>query len=394
MKKIKYLILLIISLLSGCYNYRELNDLAIATAISIDYKNDNFDVIVQIVNPVKPQDTTSAGEPNFIVYNSSAPTIQEALRKIILEAPRQLYGPQIEILVLSENVASNYMDEVLEYMTRETETRADFKVIIAKSSKSTEGIELQMPLSDLASSNILDSLELQSKKLGLTSEITLNDLTDMYLNPYQEIIMPSMIIKGNVEDGKKGENKEETEPEAKTFIDTTAIFKNNKLLGYLTYDESISLNFITGEIKSTLIRIDEEECHIVFEPSRIKSENKVEIKENKVKTSIKGYAKLKENTCIIDIDNPKEVEKLREKLNKKIEEMLLNTFNNIREEYNTDIFGFRNLYYKDDPNYFKKNYKDNWYESAFPNLKYEVESNIKLYEKGTTLGGIDYERKN
>jgi len=41
MKKIKYLILLL-PLLSGCYNYRELNELGITTAISIDYKDDNF----------------------------------------------------------------------------------------------------------------------------------------------------------------------------------------------------------------------------------------------------------------------------------------------------------------------------------------------------------------
>ena len=37
MKKIKFLIILL-PLLSGCYNYRELNDLGITTAISIDYE--------------------------------------------------------------------------------------------------------------------------------------------------------------------------------------------------------------------------------------------------------------------------------------------------------------------------------------------------------------------
>ena len=54
---------------------------------------------------------------------------------------------------------------------------------------------------------------------------------------------------------------------------------------------------------------------------------------------------------------------------------------------------FRDLYYKTDPKYFKKNY-DNWYEDIFPSLKLEVKSEIKLYEKGNTLGGTKYEREN
>ena len=43
--------------------------------------------------------------------------------------------------------------------------------------------------------------------------------------------------------------------------------------------------------------------------------------------------------------------------------------------------------------YFKK-YCSNWYETTFPNIELEVKSNIKLYEKGNTLGGIKYEREN
>ena len=50
--------------------------------------------------------------------------------------------------------------------------------------------------------------------------------------------------------------------------------------------------------------------------------------------------------------------------------------------------------YTENPKYYNTHYKDTWYESIFPNLTLEVKSNIKLYEKGNTLGGIEYERKN
>ena len=67
--------------------------------------------------------------------------------------------------------------------------------------------------------------------------------------------------------------------------------------------------------------------------------------------------------------------------------------NSIREKYNTDVFKFRDLYYKTDHKYFNKN-QSNWYEEVFPNLSLEVTSKIELYEKGNTLGGTKYEREN
>ena len=70
------------------------------------------------------------------------------------------------------------------------------------------------------------------------------------------------------------------------------------------------------------------------------------------------------------------------------------TFEEIRDKYNTDAFKFRDLYYKEDPKYFKENDNDNWYEETFQQLQLEVKSKIKLYEKGNTLGGIEYEREN
>ena len=53
-----------------------------------------------------------------------------------------------------------------------------------------------------------------------------------------------------------------------------------------------------------------------------------------------------------------------------------------------------NKWNEKNPKYYNTHYKDTWYESIFPNLTLEVKSNIKLYEKGNTLGGIEYENKN
>lgn len=59
----------------------------------------------------------------------------------------------------------------------------------------------------------------------------------------------------------------------------------------------------------------------------------------------------------------------------------------------TDVFGFQELYYRTNYKYFKENCT-NWYENIYPKIKLEVKANVRLYEKGNTLGGLRYERKN
>ena len=182
MKKIKYLIILL-PLLTGC-NYRELNELGITTAVSIDYQNNNYNIIAEVVNPIKQQDASSANNSPFITFKNSAPSLQEAFRNIVLESPRQLYAAHLEIIVLSEEIVNNHLKEFLEYFTRDPETRTEIKIIIAKTDKSIKGISLQTLLTNFSSSNILESLELQSQVLGLTYEVTINELLNMYIDPY------------------------------------------------------------------------------------------------------------------------------------------------------------------------------------------------------------------
>ncbi len=396
MNKKKYLVLLILPLLlSGCYNYQELNDLAITTALSIDYdeESENFKIIAQVINPVKDQDAKSSNETSFINYQSEAKSLREAVRLVILDSPKKLYGAQLQVVILSENVLYEKLPDIIDFFIREPELRPEFKIIIAKDDKALEGISIQTLLDDLSSSNIVDSLETQAEKIGITTVVTLNDLTNMYLNPYLEIVLPSMIVKGNLEDGVEKDNLSSTIDETTIEISTTGVFKDNKFLGYLTEEESKTLNLIRGDIKNTIINMDIEDGIIVFEPNSIETKLEVAVKENTVKMTITGLAKVKEITGLADLTNIEEVKKIQENFNKLTEEMVTKTFESIREKYNTDVFKFRDLYYKTDYKYFKENYEA-WYEDIFPNLKLEVTSEIELYEKGNTLGGTKYEREN
>lgn len=392
MKRIKFLILLL-PLLSGCYNYRELNDLGITTAVSIDYKDNNFYVIAEVINPIKQQDASSSNNSPFVNYNSSSSSLQDAFRKVVLESPRQLYAAQLEIIVLSEEVVNNHLEEVLEYFARDPESRTEIKIIVAKTEDSTKAITLQTLLTSLSSSNIIKSLDLQSKVLGMDYPVTLNELLNMYIDPYLEVVLPSMTLYGNYEIGDEKENITTSSPKAIVKIDGSTITKDNKILGYLDLEESKILNLINGKLKETIIKMNYYDGYIIFEPNRIKVSRELDIKNNIIKINISGYSKTKEIQSNINLKDPKEVEKLNKALNMELEKKITDTFNSIREKYGTDVFGFQELYYRTNYKYFKENCT-NWYEDIYPKIKLEVKANVRLYEKGNTLGGLRYERKN
>lgn len=394
MKKIKFIVLFLLTItLSGCYNYKELNDLAITTAISIDYQDNNFKIIAEVINPVKQQDAMSSNSSPIVNYYSSAPSLQEAFRSIVLDSPRQLYTAQMQIIILSEEAAESHMTEILEFFSRDTEPRTELKFIIARTDESLKAITLQTLLNNLSSSNILESLEVQEKVLALSKVYTLNDLLNMYLNPYLEINLPSVILEGPASAGDEKENVTSSTPIATAKIDTIAVFKDNKLLGYLDNNESITYNLMLGA-KDVLLNINCKDGYAIFETNDIKVKKEAKLKDNTVKLEVKGTARLKEINANINLKDPKEVKKLKKIVDKEIEDNITKVFNNIRKKYNSDIFGFRDLYYKTDPDYYKKNYDNNWYEEVFPNLKLDVKADIKLYEKGNTLGGLSYENKN
>lgn len=87
----------IVLMLSGCWNSRELNDLAIVSGIGIDLvpETNEFKVTFQLVNPSSTATGfgASAGEPSIVIVSATDRTIFGALRKASKRATRQLFCP-------------------------------------------------------------------------------------------------------------------------------------------------------------------------------------------------------------------------------------------------------------------------------------------------------------
>ncbi len=386
MKKL-LLILITLTFLTGCYNYRELNDLAIVTAVSISQEKDNYNIAVQVVNPKKDQDTSSSNEPDFIVYKSKGETLQAAFESLVKESPKRMYKTQMQILIIDEKMAKNNIKEVFEYLARDPEIRNEFNVLIGKSDNILETLT---PLNNLSSQNILDSLKASSKYLGNTNLLTFNELLSDYQNEKTEMAIP--VIKLTSQKNKDDKNTEKILEKTTTtpaiVLDNISIFKDNKLIGYLSTKETVSYNFINNNITLTNIKKDyPNNKYIAYKILKSKSKLEVTPKKHTITLTIKGNAEINEATYNIDLSKEKNIKKLEKSLNKRLEKMITSSFNSTRKKYNSDIYGFEDLYYKKDPKYYNKIKKD-WDSKEFQKIKLKVKSNIKIVEQGNILGKI------
>ncbi len=307
MKKIIILLIILLPLLTGCYNYRELNDLSIVTAMSIEKNNDLYKVTVQVVNPKKETDTSKGNQPSFITYNTTSQSIQKALREMIKESPNKMYAAHVELLIIDEELAKEGISPILDFLIRDPELRDEFYVLISQDKNILETIT---PLDNLTSESITKSIKNLNKYLGITSRTTYSDLIDAYLDDNKQISLPSIKLEGNLTEGNDKEDLEKTNTEAKLVLSNMAVFKKDKLIGYLDEFESIAYNFIKNSITNTLIKSTYDDGFIIHEIISSKTKIEVNPKENKVKIKLSGTSSISEVYTKKNLTEYKNIQKI------------------------------------------------------------------------------------
>ncbi len=393
MKKYKWVLpVLFLFLCTGCYNYRELNQIALTSAIGIDKTEDGkeYVVTVQVLNTQKQGSDSnySGSQPKFILYEQKGPTLQHALRTIILESPRRLYVNHINLLMISEEVAKDGIKEILDFFARNTEFRKDFLIAISREETSKDVMQILTPLETLNSKNIHDSITTDAKFYGLATKVTFEDLLNAYLNQRTNVVLPSVEVVGNIKKGEGEDNIKQSIPDATVKLRPLAIFNGEKMIGYLTEEESRVYNYVQGNIQNSIITSScSENGLFTAEIISTKTKLKPDIAKKKIDIQIKASASIKEINCNMNLLDPNSIQILENKINQEMEEVIEKDVVNIIQTYQTDIFGFEELLYKTDPSSYKK-LKEQYGDELIESLKFDVTSNVKLQTKGNIVKEI------
>ncbi|MGN7761687.1 Ger(x)C family spore germination protein [Paenibacillus sp. 22594] len=309
--------------LTGCWNSRELNELAIVSGIGIDQgtKPDEYKVTFQVVIPSASATSqgASSSESAFTTYSSNDPTVFGALRKTSKRASRQLFFAHTQLLVLGESIAKSGISGVLDIFERSHELRLNTAVLISRDTDAASILKIFTPQESIPSIGLAKKVQNTSSVWGENPKIDVFELINKMTGEGGFTVSGLRMI-GNVEAGKKKSNLEQSDAETVITMGGQAVFKKGKLEKWIDGPEARGTDWILNKIIETNVDIDAGEqkkavaVNVLLSRTKVKVELREGIPVFHVNVSEEGN--INETKSSLDLSKNEEIIKLEEAMEK------------------------------------------------------------------------------
>lgn len=321
MKKI-LIILPILFFLTGCSDYKEVNEMAIVSGLGIDYKDDEFVLTLEVLNEKVDKNSGKISAYNRTASHSS---IALALEKAADLLSHRAYYSHVKLVVISEEVAKNHLQEITDFFIRSTYLRENFNIVITKDLSPEEVFNVTTDENPIASSALIMLLQTNAFASNYAVDrkfyILLQEILDFGKDSTLSVI--------NAEDDN-------------FYIDGLAIFDEYKMITILDNEDAALYNILRNEIRKPVFNLFYEGESFAIALYDIKSN--FEISSNEIKVDAVYRAKIMNNGPNFDIKNTEVLSILDNDfstlLNQKIEDFIKRL-----QGYNADVLGFANNYY-------------------------------------------------
>lgn len=391
-----FMITLLPLLLSGCWSLHELNNLSIVVGMGIDKVGDKFKVTVQLVNPGQVV-VKKAGGNNFspvITYEETGVTIPDALTRMTAKSPRRLYYAHMRIIIIGEDVARDGISRPLDFISRNREMRTDFYFVIARNSSASEVLKVTSPMDPIPANNMYSKLENSDKTWAATTTMTLDQLIKDLSRQGKSPVMTGIEILGNPRSGQKMSNDQRVAPPVISKYSGAAIFKSDRMVGWLNEDETQAMNYIQNKVtrSSGVLSCPHGKGTISLEIIRASSTIQSTMRNGmpEFDVFIRSEQDISAIECDIDIASNKFVDEVKELADKKMEQFLAASIAKVQKQYATDIYGFGDELHRENPRAWHK--VDNWNE-LFRKVPIRFHADIHIRRIGTTMQSVKYEVK-
>ncbi len=345
--------------LNGCMGSKELNKLALTVSIGIDKSEKGYSITYQILNPKAIASNRPVNEAPFFLYTESGEDLFEIIRRITTISPRRIYHPHLRMIVLSEEIAKEGIEGLLDFLFRDHEFRTDFYFAVARGATANEVLRSITPLEPVSGLQMYNSIQASEDAWAPTKSVKIVELVNSLVADGMSPVLSSVELVGQKDKPNSSDALKESDV-GKIKISSLCAFKKDKLVGYLTEDESKGYNYVTGNVKNTIgfVRLDKKN-KITFEVIDAKSKITAYMKNGQpaVNVEIKLIANIAAETGKFDVSTEANSEKISrliaDKNNKLCKSAIVRA-----KELGSDIFGFGEEVHRTYPKLWKKIKKD------------------------------------
>ncbi|MFS0915780.1 Ger(x)C family spore germination protein [Brevibacillus sp. 179-C 1.1 NHS] len=365
-------------LVSGCWDRREVNDIAIVIAMAMDKEPDGryrLSIQVPLVSSLGAQSGGgggTSGDKSYYVDSAVGRTIREANNLIQARMSREIYYSHHRMIVIGEQLAKEGMSEVLDIVARFPENRLTAYIVMTRG----KGIELltAQPQFERFSGEAMRELV----KMG-GIKVSLKDVAQMLSTPGVDAILPVLAA---VDSHPKGKSKE---------IEATGVglFRHNKLVTIAKPKELTGLRLFQPNFTpfSVVLPLNKhEQLTIIYSKGR--ANINPEIRKGHVHFNIDLYASavVTENMSNLDLEKEKNIRMLQAKLAEQINSGVKQTMQTI-QRHRSDFIGLGITLSRNYPQEWRVRYRNRWNEEL-PKITYEIRTKVKMANFGQTTKNI------
>lgn len=371
---------------SGCSNYRELNQIGVIIGMGIDENKNSeepYKVTYQIINPSGLSQGSSSGGQGLPVinYTVTAKTLVEALKKASVVIPREHITSHLSLIVVGEKLARNGLSLLFDALDRGKQARTSIPVFIARDGTAEKLLGVIEPFEVTPVKSILSTSQNNQKMYGIVSNVQGYEVISMLLSEGKDLSLPGININKPSQKAEEAGNLDNTSPSAMQ-VKGLAMFRKGKLVRWLDGDEARSVQLVTSEVKSTALvfpcDINE---NITVTATGIKSKIKTKIRRGQpfIHTDLNVMGEITETSCQKDLSNPKVLKELEKEVQNEIQKEITKTIS-IAQKEKADIFGFGDSLSRTNPCYWRQ-HKQNW-ENLFSSAKISMNVNVSIVNTG------------
>lgn len=382
MKKIILLIFLTF-ICTGCYNYKELNELGIVSAMGISKDGDLYNLDIQLLN-VLDSEKSGLNKSPITVISGQGETIFEAARSMNKKTSKVFFLADVDYVFLDQSVLNDGLDEIMDFLIRDTRLSLNFLVVTSTENKSLDILSSISHFDTNSANNLYDAVMNSEIRYGGINSLHVRELINNYHAKGKYTIFPNVYIK-DTSKSSENDSLEDSKSESYVEVKNMVFFKDKEAIE-LTDEETKGVNFLRNKIKNATLTIECDGGYFTIETleSKMKLKSKLNIDQLNVKGSV--GAEIVYYGCKDNLDNVGVLKSISKKAEKEIESYITKAFNKSKK-YNYDFLGLGNYIYKNNYKYFDFENKD-WNKDGLNklNLKYNID--VSLYKQGNLRGDL------
>ncbi len=335
--KIMLLILLILSssiLLCGCWNYVDIEKLSIVEGFAVD-KNQQGDKYLLTLEVINFEMGGKEAKETSRHIEVEGRTILDAIRNILNLTGRKMYWAHAKCVIINQDIAKEGLIPILDVIYRDAEIRQEMYVLISTDKTAKEVLEQQMLLSQTSADNIQHMMTNQ-KSIGKAKPVKAYELVRELQEVGVSVTLPTIHLVEN-EEIKTAE------------LNGTAIFKSDKLVGFIDSDETRAFLYSIDKINDGLTIVNENSTdhmdNIALEIFKSKTKVKPDYYDGKLTMNIdiKQDVSIAEIGTSVDYIKGRNRDKLKKDAENNVKASVEELIKKVQNEYDADIFGFGKL---------------------------------------------------